>query len=405
MFRRLRYKIALQFTALVFGLMLVVGGAYIGVQYFSTHRSTSDLLRSDAERVQVALAGEGAADSAALRQLAADLDGASLRIYTANGDVLFAGDLYLRMAVPLQSDAGPRFLTAKGSTGFYRVYQVSVAMRGGSTLYVQIARPERIDMHDLPGELLLFVVVSVIVTSLTFVFGLVFAKRSLAPAEAMLGRLRQFTHDASHELRTPLAAVNSSLDLALRTGDYPDEIRAAKRELQQGSRLVERLLQLVELDELALTPGPVDLSALVRDEVAQHQGAAADAGVELRSDVIDRLIVHCDESLIRQLLDNLLANAMKFTPAGGAVCVELTGNQLAVRDTGAGIPAASIPHVFERFYQAETSRSGEGSGLGLAIVARISRDARMDYPSGQPRRQGDRVHGRVHFLSAVLIRS
>ena len=62
---------------------------------------------------------------------------------------------------------------------------------------------------------------------------------------------------------------------------------------------------------------------------------------------------------------------MKFTPAGGVVCVELTANHLAVRDTGVGIPAASIPHVFERFYQAETSRSGEGSGLGLAIAARI----------------------------------
>jgi signal transduction histidine kinase len=370
-FRRLRYKIALQFTALVFGLMLVVGGAYIWVQYFSMHRSTSDLLRSDAAQIQVALVDAEGADSEALQSVAASVDGAALRIYAAEGEILFSGDLFTRMAVPLQPDAVPRFLTARGSTGFYRVYQVPVEMRSGVTLYVQIARPERIDMHELPGELLVFFVVSVIVTSLTFAFGLVFAKRSLAPAEAMLGRLRQFTHDASHELRTPLAAVNSSLDLALRTGDYAEEIRAAKRELQQGSRLVDRLLQLVELDELALTPGPVDLSALVRDEVAQHQGAAADAGVELESEVVDRLVVHCDESLVRQLLDNLLANAMKFTPAGGVVCVELAASHLAVRDTGVGIPAASIPHVFERFYQAETSRSGDGSGLGLAIVARI----------------------------------
>ena len=371
MFRRLRYKIALQFTALVFGLMLVVGGAYIGIQYFSTHRSTSDLLRRDATQVQSALVGWESTDGAVLREIAAAVNGASLRIYSEEGDVLLAGDLFARMAVPLQPSAAPRFLTARGSTGFYRVYQVPVVARGGTTLYVQIARPERIDMHELPGELLLFVVVSLIVTSLTFLFGLVFAKRSLAPAEAMLGRLRQFTHDASHELRTPLAAVNSSLDLALRTGDYAAEIRAAKRELQQGSRLVERLLQLVELDELALTPGPVDVSALVRDEVAQHQGAAADAGVELRSEVHDGLIVHCDESLVRQLLDNLLANAMKFTPSGGVVRVDLAAAHLSVTDTGVGIPVASIPHVFERFYQAETSRSGEGSGLGLAIVARI----------------------------------
>jgi signal transduction histidine kinase len=370
-FRRLRYKIALQFTALVFGLMLVVGGAYIGVQYFSMHRFTASQLRSDAAKVHAALVVQEAAEGAVLQAIAASADGASVRIYTGEGDVLFAGDLFARMSVPLQPGATARFLTVRGSTGYYRVYQAPVETHSGATLYVQIARPERIDMHELPGELLLFTVVSVVVTSLTFLFGLVFAKRSLTPAEAMLARLRQFTHDASHELRTPLAAVNSSLDLALRTGDYAEEIRAAKRELQQGSRLVERLLQLAELDELALTPEPVDLSALVRDEVAQHQGAAADAGVELVSEIVGGLIVHCDESLVRQLLDNLLANAMKFTQPGGVVCVHLGSAHLSVHDTGVGIPAASIPHVFERFYQAETSRSGEGSGLGLAIVARI----------------------------------
>jgi signal transduction histidine kinase len=134
---------------------------------------------------------------------------------------LFAGDLFARMSVPLRLEAASSFLTVRGTTGFYRVYQVALEDSEGTALYVQIVRPERIDMHELPGELLIFVVVSVVVTSLTFLFGLVFAKRSLAPAEAMLGRLRQFTHDASHELRTPLAAVNSSLDLALRTRSEP----------------------------------------------------------------------------------------------------------------------------------------------------------------------------------------
>jgi signal transduction histidine kinase len=370
-FKRLRYKIALQFTALVFIVMLVVGGVYIGVQYFSTHRSTNDQLRSDAVLLQTELAEEGPADTAELEGIAESVHDAAVRIFSSQGEVLFAGDFFGRVAVPMQAEAAPRFLTVRGSAGYYRVYQVPVVTKSGSPRYLQIARPERIDVHELPGEVLLFGIVSVIITSLTFLFGLVFAKRSLAPAEAMFGRLRQFTHDASHELRTPLAAVNSSLDLALRTGDYVEEIRAAKRELQQGSRLVERLLQLAELDELGLVPEPVDMSALVTSEVAQHQGAAADAGVELQSEVCEGLVVHCDDSLVRQLMDNLLANAMKFTPAGGTVTVELTAAHLSVRDTGVGIPAAAIPHVFERFFQAGSSRSGEGSGLGLAIVARI----------------------------------
>ena len=136
--------------------------------------------------------------------------------------------------------------------------------------------------------------------------------------------------------------------------------------------------------------------------MAQHQGAAADAGVELRSEVSDGMVVHCDESLVRQLLDNLLANAMKFTPAGGSVSVDLTSGRLSVRDTGVGIPAASIPHVFERFYQAETSRSGEGSGLGLAIVARIVETHGWTIRVDQSRGKGKRLHRRPLFLNRCL---
>ena len=166
----------------------------------------------------------------------------------------------------------PASSRSRAPGSYYRVYQVPLGGARAPALYLQIARPERIDLHELPGEVMLFGIVAIVVTSLTFVFGLLFAKRSLAPAEAMFGRLRQFTHDASHELRTPLAAVGSSLDLALKTGDYEREIRAAKSELKQGSRLIERLLQLAELDELALSPAPVDMSALVASEVDAAPG-------------------------------------------------------------------------------------------------------------------------------------
>ena len=139
MFRRLRYKIALQFTALVFALMLVVGGVYIGVQYFSTHRSTSDQLRNDAALIQMELVEAGPADSADLLTIAGSADGASVRVYTVQGDVLFAGDLFGRISAPMQPDAVARFLTVKGSTGYYRVYQVPVVTQGGS----DAVRPDR----------------------------------------------------------------------------------------------------------------------------------------------------------------------------------------------------------------------------------------------------------------------
>jgi signal transduction histidine kinase len=369
-FKRLRYKIALQFTALVFVLMLIVGGAFIVVQYFGTHRSANDQLRADAIQFQTQVS-EDPENALAIQLAAATLQGAAVRVFSVQGDVAFASELFRSLPVPTQADATARFFTVKGSGSYYRVYQVPLGGSEDFAQYLQIARPERIDVHELPGEAMLFGIVALLVTSLTFLFGLVFAKRSLAPAESMFGRLRQFTHDASHELRTPLAAVNSSLDLALKTGDYEPEILAAKRELKQGSLLIERLLQLAELDVLALSPLPTDMSALVASEAEQHQRAASDLGIALTSTICPRLIVDCDEALVRQIIDNLLTNAMKFTPHGGSITLQLSPTALSVKDTGMGIPADSLPHVFDRFYQVESSRGGEGSGLGLAIAARI----------------------------------
>ncbi len=373
MFRRLRYRIALQFTGLVFALMLVVGGAFIGFQYFGTHRSTNDQLRTDVNVYQERLAEApgGAADATDAQRATAALHDAAVRVFSVDGQVIFASELFDRLSVPMRPDAIGRFMTVKGSGSYYRVYQVPLGGEGEATAYLQIARPERIDVHELPGEALLFAIVAIVVTLLTFLFGLLFAKRSLAPAEAMFARLRQFTHDASHELRTPLAVVGSSLDLALKTGDYEGEIRAAKAELRQSSYLIERLLQLAELDELALAPSPTDLSAVVRSEVEQHRRLATEAGIELTSSAPRELIVHCDEGLVRQLIDNLLANALKYTSPGGKVALDLSPAGLSVKDTGIGIPVDALPHVFERFYRAGSPGTEGGSGLGLAIVARI----------------------------------
>jgi signal transduction histidine kinase len=370
MFRRLRFKIAFQFTALVFALMLVVGGAYIGAQYFGAHRSTNDQLKKDATRFQATLpnASPGAD---AIRAAAESLHDAGVRVFSSAGEVVFSSELFGWLSVPMRPLPEGHFMTANGSGSYYRVYQVPLPAAGTPGMYLQIARPEQIDLRELPGEVMLFGIVAIVVTLLTFVFGLIFAKRSLAPAEAMFVRLRQFTHDASHELRTPLATIGSSLDLALKTGEYEREIRAAKSELKQGSRLIERLLQLAELDELALSPGPVDMSALVASEFQQHSKAAADGGIKFTNTIAKGLIVDCDEGLVRQLIDNLLANALKFTPGGGSIRLDLSRAGLSVTDTGVGIPAEALPHIFERFYRADHSSDEEGSGLGLAIVARI----------------------------------
>jgi signal transduction histidine kinase len=204
------------------------------------------------------------------------------------------------------------------------------------------------------------------------VLGLWFARRSLAPAERMFERLTQFTHDASHELRTPLAVINSELDLALRTGEHEKHIAAAKDELKVGAKLIDDLLGLADLDAATLDGRPVDLSRLVGREAERLAALAERKEVLLRTDIEPAVVVSADEGLAAQLVANLVGNAVKFTPPGGQVSVSLSKSSLRVSDTGPGIAPEDLPHIFERFYQADGSRSQEGHGLGLAISRSIA---------------------------------
>ena len=196
------------------------------------------------------------------------------------------------------------------------------------------------------------------------------------------GQVIRFTADASHELRSPLAAMRAAIDVALQqprtAAEYQDTLGSMGEQCGRLTALVNGLLLLARADagEAELRREPVDLAA-VADEVAElFQPLAEERGLELVWDRPPPVSVRGDSPRLRQLLTNLIDNAIKFTAAGGTVRVrvERAGNQarLAVADTGEGISAEHLPHVFERFYQVAPARSSEGTGLGLSICRWIA---------------------------------
>ena len=362
-FRRLRLKLALQFTALVFVLMLVLGGVFIAIEFTDVNRQLDARLEQQAalvrDRLRLPISFQQA------RWL--HREAFNVRVMSGTGEVLYASDLFGRM--DLGTDPA-RLVTVRADGSSYRVLTTSLPGAGGTVL--QLAGQDRIGPAELPGEIAVFFIAAVLVTVLTAALGLWFARRSLAPAERMFERLTQFTHDASHELRTPLAVINSELDLALRTGDHEPHIVAAKEEVKAGAALIDDLLGLAALDAATLDGRPVDLSALVEREVERSASLAQAEGVRLESRVESGVVARADEGLATQLVANLVGNAIKFTPSGGVVTVHLTRGALSVSDTGPGIAPEHLPHVFERFYQADGSRSQDGHGLGLAIARNIA---------------------------------
>jgi len=209
--------------------------------------------------------------------------------------------------------------------------------------------------------------------------------RMTAELERAEQQRRNLTADVAHELRTPLHIIQGNLEGVL-DGVYqatPEHIQATLEEARLLSRLVEDLqtLSLAEAGQLPLHRQRLSALDLLQDAATSFAGQAAEAGVALElqaGDPPDELEVEVDPDRMGQVLNNLVANALRYTPAGGVIELRAMrvadGVRLSVQDSGAGIPAEDLPYVFDRFWRGDRARGrspGAGSGLGLAIARQL----------------------------------
>ncbi|MDE6748122.1 MAG: HAMP domain-containing histidine kinase [Lachnospiraceae bacterium] len=190
-----------------------------------------------------------------------------------------------------------------------------------------------------------------------------------------------FVSNVSHEMKTPIAIIKNYAELLQMDGVTEEQRREYAASIENAalrlSNLITNILKLNKLENQKLMPEMTtyDVCRQLCECILQFEEAWDEKEIELETQIEDRAMVRADANLLELVWNNLLSNAIKFTQPGGTVAVSQTSDEKYVRvsvsDTGCGISKKSINHIFDKFYQGDTSHSKEGNGLGLALVKRV----------------------------------
>ncbi|MBM3677471.1 MAG: HAMP domain-containing protein [Actinobacteria bacterium] len=347
-----------------------------------------------------------------------------VQLVTSTGEVIRSRGSQ-SVALPV---TGRTTATARGGDGYFtdaRVDGVRVRIltapardrRTGETYAVQIARPLGEVDASLARIRRWLIVVAAGGIAIAIALGLLVARTALAPVRRltaaaeevtrthdlsrrievgrgrdelsrlaatfneMLGALeesaraqRRLVADASHELRTPLTSLRTNIEVLARGRELPPGereslLRDVTDQLEEMTALIAELVELARGDREVAEPADVRLDLVTADAIERTRRNRP--GVEIRADLAES-VVHGVGPSLERAISNLLDNAAKWSPPGGAIDVSVRGGEVVVRDRGPGIDEADLPFVFDRFYRAASARGLPGSGLGLAIVRQVA---------------------------------
>ena len=396
---RLRLRLTLWYAlTLLATLALLGGGLFVTIRRQIADQLDASLADATAEVARAAKTREFEATTVrgqvvdAVEELR--IPDRTLYLLTATGAPVVppVADEWVRDAAR-RAGASPAAITGNHEVGNdrtlrYRGERFTLPVAGAM---VAIAVADKVELEDRYASLIAaFGAAAAAALILVAVGGSIVIGKATRPAEESMARMRRFMADAAHELRTPITVLRARADVALQASRPSAELQGVveetSSELRRLGAIVEDLLTLARADagERPVARERCSLDDVVLDAANAVRAVAAVKGVRLDVTEFDEAWVTGDAHLLRQLALILLDNAVKFTPAGGAVTVRVGvragAPAMEVRDTGRGIPAEDLPRVFERFYRGDAARTRDpaasdhasGAGLGLSIAQWIA---------------------------------
>jgi signal transduction histidine kinase len=283
-----------------------------------------------------------------------------------------------------------------------RLHALRFKLASGRQL-VAVAVADQVELEDRYADLITaFVVIAFAALFLVAAGGFFLVRKSTAPIERSIERMRSFMADAAHELKTPITILTTRAEVALQqpreAANYVSALRGVEAEARRMGGIVESLLVLARADagEQQLDTARIFLDDIAVDAAGAAQIVARQKNVEVTVDQFEEAPIQGDPTLVRQLIMIVLDNAVKFTDAGGQVHVRVSMREgvptFSVEDTGIGIKQEELSRVFQRFFRGETARSRtDGAGLGLSIASWIAREHGADVSLSSEPNKGTKV--------------
>ena len=438
--RSIRFRMALWYAALLAGALALFGAAtYLGLERYLQKSLEESLIKQarsigDVLVVNINQSGEGYVDNEITEHYSPEINGRFIRVTRTDGKRIYVS------GPPKDGTFDPALVAAPRlpvTQEFTREVEMSdeheLLLHGlpfkaadGTRFLIEVAAPYNQIESVLRGLVLTFVLGLPLIVALAIGGGYLLMRGALRPVDEirqkaaqitsrnlserlpvvhtgdelerlatdlnhMIERLEEsfhqinrFSADASHELRTPLTVLQGELEAIAQKGQsLPDDVRdtigSALEETHRLAKIVESLLAISRLEagEAKVQRVHLDFAELARSTADQMRLLAEEKRVALDCDGTEPVEVDADPARLKQVVVNLLDNAIKYTPEGGKVSFSVTQRDgravLEVGDSGLGISAADLPHIFDRFYRADKARSRQlgGTGLGLSIVRSI----------------------------------